>query len=287
MTSSSATWRSCKAASVLLLAAAALFWTAAPAFAAHSPAGVFPESEQVFRELAADPRHIQLGVSYYRLGDRDEADAALGHSWGMARWYTKDDDWTLQWNVEGMAYSRFLLGGGVNEFQTVDFLANLPLYVRHGPFSARAMAFHQSSHLGDDYIRRTGDEGFRYSDEGVNAVLSYEAARWLRVYAGGTYLLHTVPFPQRRSGQTGLEMTSRQLVGRKYLLRFFVAEDAQTHENVHWNVNSRTIGGVEVGYKGVPRSMRLYGGYFTGHSPFGQFYLQKEHYADVGISLLF
>src|SRR3569623_2706081 len=111
MTSSSATWRSCRVASALL-ALVALCWPAAPALANHTPYGVFPEDQRVFHELIADPRHVQLGVSYYRLAGRDNADAALGHSWGMARWYLKDDKWVLQWNVEGKAYSRFILGGG-------------------------------------------------------------------------------------------------------------------------------------------------------------------------------
>ena len=279
-------WRNFKAAS----AAALLVWLAAPVRAGNSPYGVFPESEsdQVFRHLTADPRHVQLGVSYYRLDGRDEADAALGHSWGMARWHTNNDHWTWQWNIDGMAYSRFILGGGVNEFQTVDFLVGLPLLVRNGKFSARAAVSHESSHLGDDYIRRTGDQGFRYSNEGISLVLSYDVAPWARVYGGGSYLLHTVPFPQRRAGQAGVEFISKELaLSQRYLFHLFLAEDLQTHENVHWNVNTRTVAGLQVGAKGVPRSMRFYGGYFTGHSPFGQFFDHREHYADVGISLLF
>ncbi len=285
--SSNATWPKRRAASVAAVLGL-LACLAAPARAGNSPYGLFPESQQVFRELSADPRHVQLGVSYYRLRGRDNADAALGHSWGLARWYAGNDRWIWQANVEGMAYSRFILGGGVNEFQTVDFIVGLPLEVRRGNFSARAALSHESSHLGDDFIRRTGDEGFRYSNESVGLTLSYDLTFWARLYAGGTYLLHTVPFPQRRVGQGGVEFTSKELgLSRDYLFHVFLAEDVQAHENVHWNVNSRTVGGLQLGFKGVPRSMRFFVGYFTGHSPFGQFYLQREHYADVGMSLLF
>ena len=35
---------------------------------------------------------------------------------------------------------------------------------------------------------------------------------------------------------------------------------------------------------GIPRSMRLYAGYFDGHSPYGQFFTRREHYADIGVS---
>jgi hypothetical protein len=30
--------------------------------------------------------------------------------------------------------------------------------------------------------------------------------------------------------------------------------------------------------------VRVQFGYFTGHSPYGQFYAQKEHYADFGLA---
>ena len=286
--SSNETSRSCAATSrAWALTVALLALLSAPA-QANSPYGLFPEHEQVFRHLEADPRHIQLGAAYYRLQGRDEADIALGHSWGMARWYSNNDQWVWQWNLEAMAYSRFTIGGALNQFETVDFLAHLPLAARRGPFSTRVMLFHESSHLGDDYIRRTNDVGFRYSIDGLNGVLSLDAASWARLYAGATYLLHTVPVPARRSAQAGFELTSRELgLATDFPMRVFLAQDLQSHENVRWNVNSRTVAGLQLGFKKVPRYVRLYGGYFTGHSPYGQFFSRLEHYADIGISLLF
>jgi hypothetical protein len=270
------------------LAAAALLLTAATSAQAKHPYGVFPESEQAFRRLIADPRHIQLGVSYYRLQGRDSSDVALGHSWGMARWYSHEDYWMWQWNLEAMAYSRFTVGGSVNRFETVDFLANLPISVRHDGFSAKGMLFHDSSHLGDDYIRRTGDTGFRYSVEGARVIASYEPQPWARVYGGATYLLHTIPSPARWTLQSGFELTSKDLeLSRKYPVRVFLAQDLQSRENVQWNLNSRSMLGVTLGFHDVPRYMRIYVGYFDGHSPYGQFFARREHYADLGVSLHF
>ena len=271
-----------------LAAAAVLLAAAATTARANQPYGLFPESEQAFRRLIADPRHVQLGINYYRLQGRDTSDVALGHSWGMARWYSHDDCWMWQWNLEAMAYSRFTVGGSVNEFETVDFFANLPLAVRHDAFSAQAMLFHESSHLGDDYIRRTTDRGFRYSLEGLKTTVSYEPAPWARVYGGMTYLLHVVPIPQRRAFQGGFELTSKDLeLSRKYPVRVFLAQDLQSNENVKWNLNSRSVMGVNLGFHDVPRYMRIYVGYFDGHSPYGQFFARREHYADLGVSLHF
>jgi hypothetical protein len=270
-----------------MAAAAALLALAVDA-AANSPNKLFPESDQVFHQLEADPRRIQLAASYYRLDGKDKSDIALGHSWGMLRWFTNNDYWTWQWNVEGMALSRFTIGGNLNSFETVDFVGNLPIAIRHRGFSARAMIFHESSHLGDDYIRTTGDQGFRYSQEGLRGTLSIEPLYWTRIYAGGTYLLHSLPDPAREAAQFGLELTSKPVTrSAKYPLRFFAAQDFQWKGATGWEADSRSIAGVIMGFDGVPRSMRFYVGHFEGHSPFGQLYKRRERYNDVGISFHF
>ncbi|MDD5301954.1 MAG: DUF1207 domain-containing protein [Elusimicrobia bacterium] len=271
-----------------MLTAAALLLAFSVNARAHTPYDMFPESEEVFQQLEADPRRIQLGAAYYRLDGQDRADLALGHSWGMTRWRTNDDYWVWQWNLEAMAYSRFTIGGSLNAFETVDFVANLPVAVKHGPFSARAMLFHESSHLGDDYIRRTNDQGFRYSVDGVRATFSAEPLTWARVYCGMTYLLHTIPDPARKAAQAGVELTSRPVGGSKrYPLRLFASSDLQFKEATDYRANSRSMAGVIVGYDGVPRSMRAFVGRFEGYSPFGQLYRRRERFTDIGVSFHF
>jgi hypothetical protein len=265
-----------------LLLAAAL---AAPA-AADDWASAFPKGGEVFTPLLADPREIQLSSSYYRLHSQNDADVALGHSWGLVRWRTGIlSEWLWQVDVEGMAYSRFQIGGGINEFEAVDFFANLPVEVRKGPFSFKAEPFHESSHLGDDYIRETGDLGFRYSVEGARGLAALDPCRFLRVYAGPTWLIHTVPAPQRWTLQSGLELTSDDLRwSPRASVRLFAAEDVQSRENVQWNLDSSAVAGLKIGFPETTRTVRVQVGYFTGHSPFGQFYAQKERYADFGLA---
>jgi hypothetical protein len=268
--------------------AALLLLLAVNAAASNTHYGVFPESEAVFRQLEADPRRIQLNASYYRLDGKDRSDLAIGHSWGMAQWHTNNDYWTWQWNVEGMAYSRFTIGGSLNSFETVDFFGNLPISLRHRFFSARAMLFHESSHLGDDYIRKTNDQGFRYSVDGARLILSAEPLGGARLYMGVSYLLHSIPDPARKAAQLGVELTSKPLTSSsKYPVRFFAAQDLQFKEATGYGANSRSVAGFIVGFDGVPRSMRFYLGRFEGHSPYGQFYRRRERFTDVGMSFHF
>lgn len=267
-------------------AAFLLLW--AMTASANSPYGLFPESEKVFKQLTADPRRVQVGASYYRLGGKDRSDLALGHSWGMTRWHSNDNYWTWQWNIEGMAYSRFTMSDSLNSFETVDFTANLPLAVRHRGFSLRAMLFHESSHLGDDYIRATNDQGFRYSVEGVRLTASIEPLYWARFYGGGTYLLHSLPDPARWTGQAGVELTTREVARtRKYPLKLFLAQDLQYKGATSHAPNSRTLAGLIFGFNGSPRSMRFSVGHFDGYSSFGQMYKRRESYNEVVISFHF
>lgn len=271
---------------LLLGVAPARAQPAAGASAAEWDQDVFPEADQVFSRLLADPRRVQTSARYYRLQGRNIGDVVLGNTWGLLRW-TKGDV-SVQWNIEGMAYSRFKVAGGVNEFETVDFFLNLPLDVRRGPFSGQAVLFHLSSHLGDDYIRRTGDAGFRYSVEGLRLLGAVEPLPLLRLYAGPTFLLHTVPGQTSGSMQWGFELRSpelRRLTREPFYA--YLAQDFQAKGQTDWNVNSNTEIGVRLAFDQVIRSMRVFTSYFEGHSPFGQFFRIREHYWSLGISFDF
>lgn len=267
---------------------AAFFLTLALAAPAAALVDLFPRPNEIFPLLLADPRHMELSASYYRLDGNNQSDIALGHAWGMGRWRSgPNQEWLWEWDLEGMAYSRFRITRGVNEFQTVDFLLNLPITVRRGDVSFKGMVFHQSSHLGDDYIRRTGDLGYRYSVEGLRGQAALDPCRFARLYAGGEFLLHTIPSPKRMAGQAGVEAHTQELHwSKKVAYSLFLAQDFQSHERVQWNVDSHTLAGIRLQSHEAPaRAMRLQFGYFTGHSPFAEFYARKTHYADVSLAL--
>ncbi|MFA6093911.1 MAG: DUF1207 domain-containing protein [Elusimicrobiota bacterium] len=262
-----------------------LLFSFAAAARAEQPI-LFPEPDRIFERLLADPRQVETSLHYYRHEGFDLSDVALGNGWGMFRWDM--GDWRLQWNVEGMAYARFRLGGGINEFQTIDFFANSPFEVRRGKFSARTALYHESSHLGDDYIRRTGDQGFRYSLEGLRLIAAIEPHPLTRVYGGGSAVLHSVPGNQEGSLQAGFEARTdvfHQNTEHPWCL--YLAQDVQWSGRVAWNPTSKTELGLRMARRGLVRALRWHAGYLTGHSYFGQFFAQKEHYFDLGVSFDF
>jgi hypothetical protein len=248
----------------------------------------FPPANELFARLLADPRQTQTTAQYYRLWGMDIAEVALGNAWGIRRWNAgRDGGVKIQADVEGMAYSVFKLSGSVNEFETVDFFANLPVEIRRGPLSGRFTLFHESSHLGDDYIRRMDSAGGRYSIEGARAVASYDLPAGLRVYGGFSYLLHRIPASGRRGAQAGFEWTSGELRRREPRCRAYLAQDFQSKEAIQWNVNSSTQLGVRLGFDGVRRSLRLHVDHFEGHSELGQFFRTRLGMNSVGASFDF
>lgn len=271
-----------------LFSLALLLATAAPAAAQKQPRlKLFPAANEVFPRLLADPRQVQLSASYYRLHGKDVSDVGLGHSWGLGRWRGGEDQ-SLLWelDVEGMAYSRFHVKGGVNEFETVDFIASLPLTLRRGDVSFKGSLFHESSHLGDDHIRRTGNSGFRYSTEGARLLAALEPHRMVRVYGGGSYLFHAVPTQDKATVQAGAELMSDDLRWSDRLpIRAFAGQDVQWRQRVGWNPDARTVAGLRFGIKDGTRALRVQGGYFAGHSPFSQFFRERERYLDLQLVL--
>jgi hypothetical protein len=248
--------------------------------------GVLPVTDELFTRVLADPRQAHTTARYYRNDRQNLGDTALGAAWGLARWHR--ENWVWQVNMEAMGYSRFKLSGGVNEFQTIDFFVNLPVVIRGGRFSSRLMIFHESSHLGDDYIRRTGDTGFRFSVEGVRAMAAYDLPFRTRVYGGGSVLFHSIPARQWGDLQWGAEVRSPDLHWmRDHQCWVYIAQDFKSRGRNDWNISSNTEIGLRVGAPKVIRAFRVHVGRFDGRSEFGQFHRQREAYWNLGVSFDF
>lgn len=270
-----------RASLLLILLAAPLAAQPAPRLASQ------PKPGEIFPPLLADPRAVQMSGSYYRHRGRNAFDLGLGRAWGMKRWRTGEDQ-SLLWeaDVEGMSYSRFRVESGRGEFETVDFLGALPLTVRRGDVAFKGSAFVENSHLGDDYIRRTGAAGFRYSTVGLRLLASVEPHRVLRFYGGLSRYLHSVPAPERWSLQAGAELVSEDLrLTSRAPVRVFAATDFQPRERAGWNPDWRTVAGVKFGAPENGRVVRVQFGHHMGRSTFHQFYRERDHFTDVSVVL--
>ncbi len=252
-----------------------------------SPAGAkgleaFPRPDEIFPKLLAAPKQFQLGASTYRVNGRSASDLSLGHAWGLLRGRAGDQLWQWQWDARAMSFSRWANGG----LEAVDLLGELPVSVRRGDVSFIGALFHETSHLGDDHIRRTGRAPVRTTATGLRALFALEPWPWLRAYGGSSFLLDTAPTPKRWGLQSGLEVMSGDLgLAKDFPVRAYAAEDLQFHERVGFNPNSRLAVGLKIGWKESQKALRVQAGYYSGHSYYGQFQADREHFADLSLIL--
>ena len=180
--------------------------------------GLFPGAELLFKPLIADPRwpHFALAYQSY-LNDKslkDVAAVSFGESLSIYRDQLSHGWWEV--GIQAGVFAFFDLDAVSKDLVNADyFVAALGAY-RYEHFAALMRLFHQSSHLGDEFLLRSRVNRVNLSYEGVDLKFSYEVfGDVLRVYGGGGYLFAREP----RCAQAGIGAMGRgvqkPLAGRR------------------------------------------------------------------------
>jgi hypothetical protein len=249
----------------------------------------------VFCPLVADPKALGSFLSYLketRKGDSlsTVGSVGIGDAIGIARWGGSTLGNGVQLSLEGAVFAQFDLGTPSQDLVNADYLVGIPLTMRAGKISARLRVYHQSSHLGDEYILRPGDpQRMNLSFESAEGIVSFDANA-LRLYGGGEYLLNQTPSEiERYVGHFGAELRPRAALLRMPALgtvRFLAAVDVKTPQQQDWEPSVSARAGIELDRprRGDPPARRwslLFESY-TGPSPYGQFFRQKVQYLGLG-----
>ncbi|MBU2498327.1 MAG: DUF1207 domain-containing protein [Proteobacteria bacterium] len=249
-------------------------------------------ARELFKALLADPKWPHFSASYLDcMGSKEFSNVgavSFGESFGIYRGeFSPEGRWAL--GIEAAVFSIFDLNADSHDLINSDFWVAFPsLSFRKGDFSALGRLFHQSSHLGDEYLLRDRMDRVNLSYEGLSLKLSYDFWKAWRFYGGMGYIFHTDP-PDLEpwSTQVGLEFESpRAFVGNR--VRPVGAVDFQHREESNWDTDLSLRAGVQferqTGGKG---RYRLLLEYYNGHSPHGQFYNRKIEYVGIGTHLDF
>ena len=258
----------------------------------------FP-SDDVFRPLIADPKQPQFFAVWQQSRLRAEnssfslGSVAIGENFGI---YTKRkgcDGWQV--GLLTGVFAQFNLDEKNAALINTDFNVGLPLSWRSGNWSARLRYYHQSSHLGDEFLGSHPEiKPSSFILEEAEGILSYDY-RWLRLYGGAAVLVHREPSTiDRTRVQWGFE--ARAPAMRTRILEPFlkhlvvtpmVSGDFKSHEELGWIINTNVVGGFEWSRTGSRRRFRILATYFHGHNPYGQFYNQKIESIGVGAYFTF
>jgi hypothetical protein len=253
----------------------------------------FPE-DQIFCPLIADPKEARSFLSFLRgtfpsLDDptgkgTSIASVGLGDSFGLVRRGGPAPGEGVQLDVIGSIFAQFDLGAPSNDLINADYIIGLPLTFRRSGFSVRAKLYHQSSHLGDEYLLR--------SDEIVRENLSFESVELLvsqelgpfRGYVGAERIFRREPDTLPDSlFHAGVELRS----GRAGKVQMMGGADFKTTELHDWSPAVSARVGLEIGRPGPEghpgRLIMLLLELYQGPSPYGQFFQDDISYVGAGI----
>jgi hypothetical protein len=265
-----------------------------------SPVEIFPEND-VFRPLWADPKQPQFFAAWQATRVRTNntyvniGSVGLGENFGVVGKRNGCDGWQV--SILAGVFAQFNLDAASTDLVNADYVVGFPVSWRRGLFSTRVRLYHQSSHLGDEFL--LGNPGFHrvnLSFEAVEAIVSLDTpGGWGRVYAGGSTLVHRQPATlDRNEVHWGVElrgltieapMLGTQLAGMR--LRPIFGADFKSFEELRWIINTNAVGGLEWSKAGTARRFRLLVNYYHGFAPYGQFFAQKVEMVGAGLYVLF
>jgi Protein of unknown function (DUF1207) len=278
---------------------------AAPAATAAVPPQVRPTgflpSGRIFGPLLADPRWPHFYASYqnYTKGSGLDDVGSVGFGETIVL-YRDTVPFGGQWEtgIQAGVFSIFDLDSSSMDLINADYFAAVFASYGLAGFEGMGRVFHQSSHLGDEFLLRqlSSLNRLNLSYEGVDLKLSYHVLhgliaprydRVVRVYAGAGYLFHRDPSSLAPwSTQAGVELQSPWAM--PYNIRPVAAVDLQNREENNWSTDISVRAGLAFeSVQVLDRKLALLFEYFSGHSPNGQFFRERIEYFGVGLHLFF
>jgi uncharacterized protein DUF1207/BON domain-containing protein len=256
----------------------------------------FPAGD-LFTTPLADQKQPRFHTTWQRwrtgTGTFQIASVGFGENFGLLRWPRghPGDGWQL--GISGAVFAIFNLDTSSMDLLNSDYYVGFPVSYRSGGFSGRIRLFHQSSHLGDEFLLRPQDTQPVPPEQRIN--LSYEAVELLgsyerdggRIYAGGTRILSIDPSGVGRSRlQAGVELRGNPVHWRTS--RLIAGVDVEAWDETGWDRDWSVKAGLMFRSPyGDARSTQLLLEYYNGHAPHGQFFQVEVEYYGIGIAYAF
>jgi hypothetical protein len=251
---------------------------------------------RLFCPLAADPKAERSFVTYLRgdfstlanppAGDDTNIGAVgLGDSFALFRFGGGRPGNGVQLDVAGAVFSQFNLDEPSFDLINADYVIGLPLTMRRGGFTSRLRLYHQSSHLGDEFILNREPERINLSFEALELILSQEAGR-ARVYAGGEAFFRREPEDlAEHLVHAGAEVRPAIFMNG----RLVAAVDFKAVKEDEWSGAWSARAGLEIARIPSPghpaEVIAIYVEYYDGVAPYGQFYREDIRYWGFGVQV--
>jgi hypothetical protein len=252
----------------------------APVVAKASTGLVWLPTTEIFRAPQADPREPQLALKYQQYQTRGQhitiGAVQAGETFSLVEGSYGEGTWQI--GLQGGIFSIFNQDKESNDLTNTDYIVGLPVSYRKGNWSGRVRLFHQSSHLGDEFILNENiNQRLDISFEALDVLVSHDWEQ-LRLYGGGGYLVRTTENLDRGLLQGGGEWRINNVIGELDLSlgANFKALDAQD-----WTINQAYQSALI--FSRNKREIRLLLEYYHGKSFNGEFFLNRLEYFGLGV----
>jgi hypothetical protein len=215
----------------------------------------------------------------------DRLGVMAGGSYGLWRFHPVGaPDRGVQIDVQGAFSGQFDRTSSQDNVGWDGYYGIQVAWVRGRGPDLRFAAFHDSGHLGDEYIESTGRERVDYTRQDLLVGASWKFRRHWRVYGDVAYGADVRnDFQDRWRGQYGLEYESDVLFGDGW--GWYAAMDVGHFEENDWNADVTFQSGVQLRTDGIARTYRVGVEYYDGRSLMGEFFLQDERSVSIGFWL--
>jgi hypothetical protein len=216
-----------------------------------------------------------LGATIPLLGSTRDAEAVRRFPW---------DTWEI--GLQAGVFALFDLDAPSQALVNADYLVGPYVALRRGAWSGFARFYHQSSHLGDEYMEQNPDvDRVSIHWELLELLTAYDLRRGLRVYGGGGVLVSRSPSGLDR-GQVRVGADWRSDTVLAWGLRPVGALDVSWLGRGRWQTNVSAQLGLEIRPSWWKRvRLQCMAQYYGGSVPDGQFRRERTDRFGAGLQV--
>jgi hypothetical protein len=246
---------------------------------------------RIFDPLMADPRWPHFSMSYQSYTDDGGLGSVFAASFGETLPLYKGDGpfgGRFQVGVQAAGFIIHDLDTASWDLINEDYSGGVVLYYRRDSWSGLFGIYHNSSHVGDEYLLHNGMDRVNFSYEAVQGKVSYDINRAYRVYGGVDYMFSPDPKDLKRWWtQYGAEFRCTRTYF-KGLLRPLAGVDIKNRQENNWHSEISIAAGVKLESKDTLwNKINFMLEYYNGNSPNGQFHENYIEYYDIAAHYYF
>jgi hypothetical protein len=235
-----------------------------------------------------DPKMQFLATSLANYRSEYTVDTWIGGTQGLFRFEPEGADFAAQLDIFGLVQTRL----SPDDLLAADYRFGLPVSWRWGWWQGKIGYEHTSAHLGDELILRTGRQTRSFAKDEVVLGIGRIVEDNLRVYG---HIGYAFSF-QVPDVESSTRNRMRYDVGAEWLLRCptgwmgspFAAANLEWRGDQgytpNWTLQAGWLWRNPLRREGM---VRVFGEYYTGRSPYGQFLQTREQFYSVGFGFDF